>query len=199
MDAEGGPVVLPCADGMAGDALASGKAHHLPVAGASLVLSFDKKVQVALLFLGVTTCPCATDVQSRRSLSLKACSKSPLEVRDAFAGSRAAFFGRPEESDGQMEVNGRLKFGPIFVRGAIFVSAPRERAHARGPWNAANGPARGMYNRVAASDRLSSRSISNEVKSHLNTMLSHSGFPAKRLAHRSNPARLYTWQDDDSD
>ena len=71
------------------------RAPHLPSAGTSSASSLSVKIQVDRLFLDDATVLRTIDMCSKHSALDRPCPKNPLEVRDAFAGSRSAAFGRP--------------------------------------------------------------------------------------------------------
>lgn len=66
---------------------ASEKAPYTPEAGASPALSSNKQIQASLLFLEAAVAPRAMDLDSKNSLSGRACPKDPLGARGAMAGS----------------------------------------------------------------------------------------------------------------
>ena len=74
---------------------ASKKAPCAPAAGDSPASSLNEKFQVDLPFLGDVVALHAMDVSSKCAPPAPVCSKSPLEGRDALAGSRTSVFGRP--------------------------------------------------------------------------------------------------------
>ena len=71
------------------------KAPNFPAAGASPASPFNEKIQVGLLFVDAAIALRAMDSRSEYSLSVKACSENPLDMRDALADSRIASVGRP--------------------------------------------------------------------------------------------------------
>ena len=101
------------------------------------------------------------DMYSEYTLSVLACSKTPLEVRGAFAGSRIAAFGPPRTV--QMDARGERKNG-IW---ADFCTERDIRLQLQGkgarPWflGRRNGLERGIYNRLSVDGRFPSCAILN--------------------------------------
>ena len=56
---------------------------------------------------------------------------------------------------------------------------------------------RGIYNRLAAGDRFSSRAIFSDAQLCLHTALRHFGFSTYQMAFGATPVNPFTWHDDD--
>ena len=85
-----------------------------------------------------------------------------------------------------------------------FPTKPNSRLQFQGagahPWllERRNASARIKIWRLAADDRVSSRTLVSEVQFRLNPMLSHGGFSDYQLVFRPSSAGLYVWHDKDS-
>ena len=85
--------------------------------------------------MGDTIALRAMDMYLKYSPLAQVCSKNPVEVRDALAGSRIAAFGRHRAIQMDEGASGEMKFGPIFVQSAPSVCSFRAMVLACGTWD----------------------------------------------------------------
>ena len=138
---------------------ASDKAHPPPTAGTSQASAMSRKLQADLRFSGDSIALHVADVSYKYSFLIPVRSGHPLQVWGALRIARIAIFGRPkcdQTGGGGGGANGKMNFGRILARGIALSSSFRERAR---PLflEGGNGPARGIFSRLAADGRFSSK------------------------------------------
>ena len=143
-----------------------------------------------LLFLRDVITVRAMKLYLKHSLLARVCSKGPLQIWGAFAGSWISVCGRPRtnqmDADGEWGHENRTDF---CTQCAICLYFRERGAHAR-RMDRRNELAHSIDNRLAADDGSSSHAISKKAPFRLDAMLSHPGFAAYQMAFGSTPAGL---------
>ena len=129
----------------------------------------------------------ATDTSAKNSPLIRERSENPQKVRDVSRSARAAIFGRPKRV--QMDQSGEQGNGILTdFRSDRRIEVQFEGVGAH-PWLPAqrHGLARGIYSRLAADGRGSSKQIPSQVQWRLGPLPSASGNSASRLVSGANP------------